>query len=48
MVGHADADLSLAASSEAAAVIQPRPLDFISYPYEWSFSQLKDAALLTL
>jgi hypothetical protein len=23
-------------------------LPFISYPYEWSFSQLKDAALLTL
>ncbi len=24
------------------------PIKFISYPYEWSFSQLKDAALLTL
>lgn len=24
------------------------PVPFISYPYEWSFSQLKDAALLTL
>ena len=23
-------------------------VDFISYPYEWSFSQLKDAALTTL
>jgi hypothetical protein len=29
-------------------VIQPEQLPFISYPYEWSFSQLKDAALLTL
>ena len=28
--------------------IQPREIGFISYPYEWSFSQLKDAALLTL
>jgi len=28
--------------------IQPVPIPFISYPYEWSFSQLKDAALLTL
>jgi hypothetical protein len=28
-------------------VIRPEPLDFISYPYEWSFSQLKDAALTT-
>jgi hypothetical protein len=32
----------------AYKILQPIPLDFISYPYEWSFSQLKDAALLTL
>jgi hypothetical protein len=31
-----------------ATVIKPLQLDFISYPYEWSFSQLKDAALTTL
>lgn len=30
------------------SVIQPKFIPFISYPYEWSFSQLKDAALLTL
>jgi len=29
-------------------IIKPRMIDFISYPYEWSFSQLKDAALATL
>lgn len=29
-------------------VLQPVVVPFISYPYEWSFSQLKDAALLTL
>jgi hypothetical protein len=29
-------------------VIQPEVIPFITYPYEWSFSQLKDAALLTL
>ncbi len=29
-------------------VIKPTAIPFISYPYEWSFSQLKDAALLTL
>lgn len=29
-------------------VIQPERIPFISYPYEWSFSQLKDAARLTL
>src|SRR3989338_7398587 len=28
--------------------IKPEKIEFISYPYEWSFSQLKDAALLTL
>ena len=32
----------------AYKIIQPIYLEFISYPYEWSFSQLKDAALLTL
>lgn len=29
-------------------IIQPEKIGFISYPYEWSFTQLKDAALLTL
>src|SRR5690606_37835291 len=29
-------------------VIEPEQIGFISYPYEWCFSQLKDAALLTL
>lgn len=32
----------------ACKVIQPEKVPFVSYPYEWSFSQLKDAALLTL
>jgi ribosomal protein L11 methylase PrmA len=32
----------------AVLVIKPLQLDFVSYPYEWSFSQLKDAALATL
>jgi len=29
-------------------IIKPKKIPFISYPYEWSFSELKDAALLTL
>lgn len=29
-------------------IIEPQQIPFISYPYEWCFSQLKDAALLTL
>jgi hypothetical protein len=48
LVDHNDAPPELAALPDAVAVLQPRPLDFISYPYEWSFSQLKEAALLTL
>ncbi len=29
-------------------VIRPEEIPFVSYPYEWSFSQLQDAALATL
>jgi hypothetical protein len=34
--------------ADNSLIIRPEMLPFISYPYEWSFSQLKDAALLTL
>ncbi|MDD3861271.1 MAG: SAM-dependent methyltransferase, partial [Candidatus Gracilibacteria bacterium] len=29
-------------------IIQPERIKFISYPYEWCFSELKDASLATL
>ncbi len=29
-------------------ILQPKKIPFITYPYEWSFNQLKDASLLTL
>jgi hypothetical protein len=32
----------------AYLVLEPEQIDFISYPYEWCFGQLKDAALTTL
>ena len=48
LVAHDEVELSRRYSPEAAVVIQPVPIPFISYPYEWSFSQLKDAARLTL
>jgi hypothetical protein len=48
LIRHEDAAPELARTADAYKVIQPLPLPFISYPYEWSFSQLKDAALLTL
>jgi len=35
-------------SRDAYLVIKPQLIPFISYPYEWSFSQLKAAALCTL
>lgn len=48
VISHEDVDPGLAAEPPAYRVIRPEPLELISYPYEWSFSQLKDAALLTL
>lgn len=42
-------DISNSIEKENAyKIIKPEKISFISYPYEWSFSQLKDAALLTL
>jgi hypothetical protein len=37
-----------AATVGAYKVLRPHEIDFVSYPYEWSFSQLRDAALVTL
>ncbi len=35
-------------SESCYKILRPEQIPFISYPYEWCFSQLKDAALLTL
>lgn len=48
LVGWQDAPLSDAFDVSAAAVIAPEVVPFVSYPYEWTFGQLRDAALLTL
>ncbi|HYO67091.1 MAG TPA: hypothetical protein VEU33_13530, partial [Archangium sp.] len=48
LIPHEEVDLGLAAAPGAHKVLRPRQLPFVSYPYEWSFSQLQDAALLTL
>lgn len=48
MVSHKEADLDIALSDSAYKVIEPDQIGFISYPYEWSFSQFRDAALTTL
>ncbi len=39
---------SLTRNDYCYKVIRPEKVPFISYPYEWCFSQLKDAALMTL
>ena len=48
LIPHVETDQVAAKSDTAFKVIQPERVPFISYPYEWSFSQLKDAALATL
>ena len=48
LVSHVESDFPLPDDVDAYKVLQPQKIPFISYPYEWSFSQLKDAALATL
>ncbi|MBN2391089.1 MAG: SAM-dependent methyltransferase [Anaerolineae bacterium] len=48
LIPHTDVGREYALTEDAYTVIQPETLPFVSYPYEWCFSQLKDAALLTL
>lgn len=48
LVPHRQVGLELSATPDAHAVLQPDRVGFISYPYEWSFGQLQDAAALTL
>jgi hypothetical protein len=49
LIGHETAPRDWAADpSVAIDVIRPEPIPFVSYPYEWTFGQLKAAALLTL
>ena len=49
LIPHTEESTDLAPVPENAyKVIRPQTVGFISYPYEWSFDQLKDAAILTL
>lgn len=48
LIPHAETAEEPARAEGFYKVIRPDPVPFISYPYEWCFSQLKDAALLTL
>jgi ribosomal protein L11 methylase PrmA len=48
LIPHREVSIEPEIPELAYKIIQPEVVDFISYPYEWSFSQLKDAALTTL
>jgi hypothetical protein len=48
LVAHEECDPRLARGDEAYKVLRPALVPSVSYPYEWCFSQLQDAALLTL
>lgn len=45
LVSHEEVTLS---NVKAYKIIKPKYIEYVSYPYEWSFSMLKDAGLLTL
>jgi hypothetical protein len=48
IIPHQEVDIFPEDPDRAFKVIKPLLIPFVSYPYEWSFSQLKHAALLTL
>jgi ribosomal protein L11 methylase PrmA len=49
LVAHDEVDVGLAARpADAHKVLRPERIGLISYPYEWSFGMLRDAALATL
>jgi ribosomal protein L11 methylase PrmA len=48
LVAAPEADAKPADNTTAYKVLEPQELPLISYPYEWSFTQYKDAALATL
>jgi len=48
LIPHTEVGEDQAQSPNAYKIIQPEQIPFISYPYEWCFSQLKSAAITTL
>jgi hypothetical protein len=48
MISHEEVDIVLPRPASVYKIIKPELIPFISYPYEWCFSQLKDAAFTTL
>ncbi len=48
LIPHREVDVPPPRPEPAFKILEPELVPFISYPYEWSFSQLQDAALTTL
>jgi len=48
LIPHEEVGIESLVPELAYKIIKPEPIPFISYPYEWCFSQLKDAALTTI
>ena len=48
LVPHEEVSVPPALADVAYKVVKPQRIPFISYPYEWCFSELKNAALATL
>lgn len=48
LVHHETTQKNILNSPDWYITLVPEKIPFVSYPYEWSFDQLKDAALLTL
>ncbi len=48
LVSHKEVTMDSLLPEKLYKIIEPDQIPFISYPYEWSFSQLKFAALTTL
>jgi ribosomal protein L11 methylase PrmA len=48
LIAHQEVEVEPAEVVLAYKVLKPQEVQFISYPYEWCFSQIKDAALTTL
>ena len=48
LIGHDEVSVAPTGRGDPYRIIQPRRVPFVSYPYEWCFGELKDAALATL
>ena len=48
LISHVEVEDVQAEAEDCFKVLRPERVPFISYPYEWSFGQLKEAALATL